>query len=310
MENQTPEVLAEDEPEAKSAAVDTLSSVEHSLYAYTYHADGEPWVTYEFTIKIRWHYRTVVYPDRNNMGVPVSNVEPHVFEGKRYYYVKYLPAEDASHGIDEIALYLNRTDTDGVKVYDSTATSSSATLIREQRCALINEIKDDWINISVKDDDGKDISGWISCRLRNGIERYNAFTEHKPHEVVYFYADKELREKRMAIYPYMVEGNVGTNVWVTGKVGDGVLEMEYSGEKMYCRVGDLFVFLRGVDKAVYSLFSAPDKESDVIAKAIGPQTVVVLDVNGSWLRVRALTEQGEYSEGWIPRNYYRANFWW
>lgn len=281
---------------------------EDSLYVHMYDAKGSGirrLLRGDLAGNYYVDYETFFQED--NVGAPLSLFEKCESDGDSFFYsAAFLPGEFTfTSDLESMVLVLNK-ERDSTNVYRAKYRKDTIAVLHEKRIAYILDVahyyEEEWAQVKVKDDAGKEIIGWINCKIlgsRHGFDA-NGFILNKPGEAVSLYLDKELTKKRITCYPPKTKDSYGKRVWVNGKVNDEILELEYSGEKTYCRVGDICVMTDKGKNASLILRAEPDNDSQVVGETRVNQCAIVLDATDDWLKVRLLTKDARFADGWIP----------
>lgn len=84
---------------------------------------------------------------------------------------------------------------------------------------------------------------------------------------------------------------------VCRQIKSGVLEMDYAGEKMYCKVGDVYVGLRSVD-VDYNIYQGPDFSYKSENQLYSDLKISVLDIYEDWIKIKTVIGIKNV-EGWV-----------
>lgn len=266
---------------------------------YTYHKDGAPVIIYGAPEQGETRRKAIVYPDKDNKGVPVY-VESMDEASCR---VSFLYEEGDLHllgdGEPVLVVYLNVKEGEQTEVYKTPSAKYRRTVLKEKCQAFVYEKKGNCLRVRVTDKEGKLIEGWINCPDTKPDEHQgNCFSLPYPALMTCLYSDVEMTKVRYALCP---DTKVGIKVRAVRLAEEGVLELEYAGEKSYCKVGDLYVDVRKDECEDENMYKAPNVSAEVARSMPYEADLVVTDANELWMQVRR--GQGDRREYlWIRKS--------
>lgn len=139
--------------------------------------------------------------------------------------------------------------------------------------------------------------GWINCLLEKPEHRReNCYTMHHPCEVISLYSDVEMTRKR---YDIRSDIDYGVMLRLVGQVDEGVLEVEYAGEKSYCKVGDLYTGISMPDED-YDIYENPEYSYRTKGSTLHSKIEIsIMERAGQWLKIK-FQNYSEIETGWVP----------
>ena len=125
------------------------------------------------------------------------------------------------------------------------------------------------------------------------------FTIHPDGEPVYLYLNSDLRDIRIAIYPYSEERNAGMQVEII-EIVNNALAVKLGDEYLFCRPGNLAINTRNYDGNPFILYANPSEHESAISGSTTAQTLKVFGALNGWLFVKGVDDYGKHIQGWLP----------
>ena len=125
------------------------------------------------------------------------------------------------------------------------------------------------------------------------------FTVHPDGDPVNLYLNSDLKDIRIAIYPYREENNAGIEIEILSFVNNS-LAVKLGEEYLFCRPGDLAINTRNYDGTPFILYSNPSKDESISGSSTTEQTLKVFGVSKGWLFVKGVDDNGKSIQGWLP----------